>query len=86
MRERTMPQIMAESCNRNVVDILVRDIKITLLLSELLHEFLGEVARANAMFESIVNCSWENVVHAAQLLKIAKPLELFCVNDVPTTQ
>ena len=83
MRERTMPQVVAEPCYAHIVDILLANLKGGLLFSEFLHHLPGDVGRTDAMLEAVVHGGGEHVVHAAQLLQVPQALELFCVDDIP---
>ena len=54
-----------------------------LLLAKLVHEFARNVASAYAMLKSVVNCCREHIVYTTELLEVAEPLELLCVDDIP---
>ena len=71
VRERSMAQVVAQPRYRHIVDVLIGDVEVALLLAELLHELLGQVARANAVFEPVVHGRRENVVDAPQLLEVS---------------
>jgi hypothetical protein len=82
-----MAEIMTQPCNTHVVDVLLADLELSmLLLIKLLHLLAREVAGADAVLEAVVHGSGEDVVHAAQLLEVAKALELFSINDVPASE
>ena len=86
VRERPMAQIMAEAGDRHVEDVPLIYLQLGLLPLELEHELPGDVRRAYAVLEAVVHGRGEHVVDAAQLLKVAQPLELLGIDDVPATR
>ena len=84
--ERSMPQIMAKTCDWYIKNILLWNFKWRLLLFKFMHQFSRNIACSNTMLESFVYSGWEYIVNEAKLIQISKSLKLFCVDDVPTNK
>jgi hypothetical protein len=84
MREGSMSQIMAKTCNTHIKDVSVSDLQAFLLFLQLLHHFLCQMTCTYAMLKAIVYGCREDIVYAPELLEIPQPLELLSVNNVPT--